>query len=362
LPSSTCEPAHHTALTSTSRSLERQNQTNISTLARAISPTGSDGVLQVVCYDAGVGTTGGETQRFLTGIVGAGIDLNIKQLYTFLVLNYTPGDEIYLFGFSRGAYTVRSLAGLMHEAGLLRREHHHLVGEAYELYRNLSVSADSDTAKAFRAENGTHVISDRVPIKLLACFDTVGALGIPFASPPFMPDWNASYRFHDTALSHAVENAIHIMSIDEDRKAFAVTRMSVPEGSDPSMLTQLFMAGVHTGVGGGSGDELQQTLAGNALKVLVGDMERRGLGLSLDSSVFPQEFVYDVGVPTEKPGFSFNRWLFYVPGRSVRNVASVDDMHVSAIRRYQLVEGWRPPALEKLTDELEAFDTSTRGI
>lgn len=171
----------------------------------------ADQVQQVIFYDSGVGTSGA-IDKVMGGGLGEGIDINIKELYTFLALNYDDGDEVYLFGFSRGSYTVRSLAGFIYEAGLVRRDHIQYVKEAYELYRD-NVDVESDDAVAFRQAHG-----DRVPIKLLACFDTVGSLGLPFDTPSFLNKFSKErYQFHDTTLNPLIENAIHMLSIDEDR-------------------------------------------------------------------------------------------------------------------------------------------------
>lgn len=125
-------------------------------------------------------------------------------------MNYDEGDEIYLFGFSRGAYTVRSLAGMINVSGLVRREKVKMVHKAYEHYRENNSRED---VAGFREENG-----ETVPIKLLTCFDTVGALGVPGVGRVlgmFRQNW---YDFHDTTLGAHIQNAIHCVSIDEDRK------------------------------------------------------------------------------------------------------------------------------------------------
>lgn len=182
----------------------------------------ADGCQQIVFYQAGLGSDGG-LNAFLGGGIGDGIDASIKDLYSFLALNYDDGDEIYLFGFSRGAYTVRSLAGLMHNAGLVRRDKLTQITTAYAMYRDReAVNAPGSTkAKDFRRENCMRNGIDRVPITLLACFDTVSALGLPFASiNPLISRFNpAHYLFHDTKVSSRVRNAIHCLSIDETRKS-----------------------------------------------------------------------------------------------------------------------------------------------
>lgn len=170
-----------------------------------------NGVEQVVFYDAGVGTDGGGLDKVLGGGFGAGIDKNIIQLYTFLAMNYEEGDEIYMIGFSRGAYTVRSLAGMINDSGLVRRKNIQYIQEAYDLYRK-DVPRDAPECVKFREAHGKNV-----PITLLACFDTVGSLGIPSDGPLGMLT-ESNYQFHNTTLGVLIENAIHMVSIDEERR------------------------------------------------------------------------------------------------------------------------------------------------
>lgn len=190
---------------------ENKVPTNILKLALAIEREDSNGVQQVAMYDAGVGTSGG-IDRLLGGALGYGIDKNIKELYMFLAMNYKHGDEVYLFGFSRGAYTVRSLAGMINNVGLVRRSHLPQVDKAYELYRK-KTRTEGTEATSFRAAYG-----DSIPIKLLCCFDTVGALGLPTLDLIGQIS-RSRYQFHDTKLGNKVLNAIHMMSIDEERES-----------------------------------------------------------------------------------------------------------------------------------------------
>lgn len=181
-------------------------------IALAIEPEDADGVQQLVYYDAGLGTDNGFLDKVAGGAMGAGIDKNIIQLYTFLALNYESGDEIYMYGFSRGAYTIRSVAGMISSVGLVRRKKVQWVTEAYQLYRNRTLDEDDPiSCRDFRSTYG-----DRVPIKLLMCFDTVGSLGLPFAGLPNSFD-SRRYKFHNTVLSDKIENAIHCLSIGEDK-------------------------------------------------------------------------------------------------------------------------------------------------
>lgn len=173
---------------------------------------------QVVFYDAGVGLTTYAVDApslfdtFTGGLLGHGLDANVKQLYTSIALNYDSGDELYLFGFSRGAYTVRSLAGMIHACGIVPRSRLHDVHEAYEAYR-------SGDVKTFQK-------GEMVQITALVCFDTVEALGVPRAVFGLqLPErWRREYRFHDVTVNENVRNAVHVLSIDEDRAGKFVYR------------------------------------------------------------------------------------------------------------------------------------------
>lgn len=218
--------------------------TNVLQMARAIAPRAGD-VEQVVFYDWGVGT---DRLKLGGGLSGAGIDKNIMDGYRFLVHNYDADDELYFFGFSRGAYTVRSLAGFLRNCGLLRREQAWRTPEAYQLYRRRDHASkpDGEMAMAFRA---AYAVADITPIEFVGVWDTVGSLGIP------VPFWGTvgerNVLFHDTEPSHIVRHARHAMAIDENRSDFAPTCWAPKPGLD---LRQVWFAGVHADVGGGYKD------------------------------------------------------------------------------------------------------------
>jgi len=221
--------------------------TNVVKMARAVRPVATDGSTQIVYYLEGVGN-GSPLLRLLGGVGGYGLSRNIRDCYRFLVDNYAPGDELYFFGFSRGAYTVRSLAGMIRNSGLLRGDHAHLIGKAYDLYRNRSTAThpNSVESKAFR-----EAYSHEVRIRCLGVWDSVGALGLPTFGP-FGRRMTRKYGFHDVQLSGHVEHAYHALAIDECRKPFlpAIWEVDTP-GQD---VEQVWFAGVHSNVGGGYPD------------------------------------------------------------------------------------------------------------
>jgi uncharacterized protein (DUF2235 family) len=201
---------------------------------------------QVKFYDPGVGTT--LWDKVQGGLFGSGISQNIKQCYEFLVKRWgdNPDEsahQIYLFGFSRGAYTVRSLGGLLGAVGLARRAHD--IDEAYDLYRNGTPAQ----REAFRQEKA--VASPR--IKMIGVWDTVGALGIPLS---WLNQFNpVPHKFHNTALGEKVDAAYHAVAIDERRTAYQPTLWDpLPEGSTRT-LEQVFFPGAHSDVGGGYHDD-----------------------------------------------------------------------------------------------------------
>lgn len=263
--------------------LNSEYPTNVVKITQAIKPVAENGnIQQVVFYDEGVGT-GDVLDGLFGGAFGWGIDQNIQDAYRFLSLNYQHGDEIYLYGFSRGAYTVRSLGGLIKCCGLLERNKIRLAGKAYALYRDEKIKPSDDEAKDFRREHShCHGNQDNITIKLLGCWDTVGALGIPDQIPFLNADRliNQKYQFHDTVLSSIIENARHAVSIDEQRKVFDVTIMERNPDNPKQSLKQMWFPGTHGCVGGG--EEKNRGLSDITLLWMI--TESQALGIEFDLS------------------------------------------------------------------------------
>jgi uncharacterized protein (DUF2235 family) len=222
--------------------------TNVVKLASAVLPRDAGGQAQVVNYHAGVGEEGGLWSRLTGGAFGVGISRGILDLYLFLSNNYSPGDELFLFGFSRGAYTVRSLAGLVRNCGILRKENVGRCREAYALYRDRSSDThpSSGRAKAFRA---TYAWPD-FNIRFIGVWDTVGALGIPLFPLRFLT--KPLYQFHDVELNSHVDHAYQALAIDEARRSFGPALWKKQADAPASqVLEQAWFPGVHQDVGGG---------------------------------------------------------------------------------------------------------------
>jgi hypothetical protein len=274
---------------------------------------------------------GDQADKILGGAFGWGIDQNIKDAYRFLCLNYNEGDEIYLYGFSRGAYTVRSLAGLIYCSGLLARYNIRETERAYDLYRDSDIRPNHEKAIDFRKKNA--ILSQnqhKVPIKLLGCWDTVGSLGIPDQIPllPIDERINEKYDFHDTTLSSIIENALHAVAIDEHRKVFDVTPMVKSDRNPDQNLRQVWFPGDHGCVGGGS--EKQSGLSDGALKWMIEESHEIG-GLEFDESAVPDGIKPD-------PIILFDNTLKRISALSGKNLRRVsddwEDLHESVKERW----------------------------
>ena len=229
----------------------QSSPTNVVKMQRAVRSVASDNTSQIVYYHSGVGS-GDALDKLLGGAFGEGLDRNILECYEFVVNNFHEGDELYFFGFSRGAYTVRSLAGLIRNSGVLRQEYASMDKEAFSLYRDRDPAKhpNLDAAKKFRA-----TFSHDVGIKCVGVWDTVGSLGIPIG---LFEKFSAhKYAFHDVTLSSKVENAFHALAIDERRKPFAPTlweQSKEDADQNRNWLEQAWFAGVHSNIGGGYAD------------------------------------------------------------------------------------------------------------
>ncbi len=246
-------------------------ETNVEKMFRAICTTDNADaykpVHQLKIYDQGVGTGYTWKDKLIGGATGAGIDKNIKDMYTFLMLNYEPGDQIYLFGFSRGAYTARSIGGLIRNCGILRPENIMLVDKAYNLYRdrNKYSSPDSDLMTSFRHR---YAHEDQTPVHFIGVWDTVGSLGIPL--PWYKLRNRNRYKFHDLTLGSTVQHAYHALAIDEKRRLFQPTlwQQSSTVANNPyhpQKMEQRWFPGVHSNVGGGYADSGLSDIALNWL-------------------------------------------------------------------------------------------------
>ena len=232
--------------------------TNVEKIARTVQsdPDATGGVHQLVYYVSGVGAGSYGADKVLGGAFGFGLFHNVIACYRFLAQNFEPGDEVFIVGFSRGAYTARSVAGMVGRVGLLTKVS--LVEErlptAVQMYRRTD---GPEGAFGASVEEFRHDHCHAVQVSFLGVFDTVGALGVP--------GLQQAPRFHDVQLSGQVLRARHALAIDETRLKFAPTFWEAPADADTDTdraeastedprVKQVWFEGAHSDVGGGYRD------------------------------------------------------------------------------------------------------------
>jgi uncharacterized protein (DUF2235 family) len=214
---------------------------NVTKLARAIRPvSATDQRHQISYYDDGVGTSYG-LDRWIGGGLGVGLARNVREAYRFLMYNYHQGDDLFIFGFSRGAWTARSLVGFVNRFGVLDKSTAFYANVAYELYEK---HAGPDKVSEFLADKKR--ATPRV--HFIGVWDTVGSIGLP--TKIFHRLTRNRWNYHDVSLAPCIRHAVHALAIDERRKPFFPTLwMEEPRGDQT--LEQRWFAGVHSNIGGG---------------------------------------------------------------------------------------------------------------
>lgn len=360
--------------------------TNVVLAAASIERVDRQGVAQVIHYDEGVGT--GDLDQMRGGMFGTGLIDNVREAYRFLIFNYDPGDEIYVFGFSRGAYSARTFVGFIRHVGPLRRLHAGRIDEALKLYEQRRDGRDgsSEAVRAFRAAysdgvcigagdddwrcaNTAGYVAGAAPlmrVRYLGVWDTVGALGVPEVLP-FSGWLNRDYDFHDPSLDSFVEQARHAVAIDERRRLFPpvlfgdLVDLNRDAGFDPAdpkaPYQERWFPGDHGSVGGG-GDI--RGLSDDALAWVVEGAKRAGLRL-------------DTGLGTRVYGFRPDATAPLVnvsdPEWSATRILEADragpehlwQLSASAARRWRTPaerlggEPYRPRTLARVATELDAL-------
>lgn len=245
----------------------KRRPTNVTKVARAIRPRDANGVDQLVIYHEGLGTSGG-VDKYTGGAFGEGIEQNIRSLYRSILYNFEPQDELFFFGFSRGAFTVRTLAGFMNTVGLIEKDDDYYLPDIYACYEQSKGPDTPEWKHAFHNVKGTRPCP---PIKFIGVWDTVGALGAPGLLGQILN--KNKYQYHDIGLNSHIENAYHALAIDERRKPFTPNLWKRVDGWTGN-LEQAWFAGVHSNVGGSCTPD---GLANEALHWIVEKAEKLGL-------------------------------------------------------------------------------------
>lgn len=312
----------------------KRRPTNISKISRAISPVDSNGISQIIYYDEGVGTEFG--QKLIGGITGAGLSSNILQAYRFLAHNYIEGDEIYLFGFSRGAYTSRSLSGFIARIGLIHKDDVFYLPELYEFYKS---GAEEKIIDAFFVNKGLNRYRPR--IKMIGVFDTVGALGIPFGGiNKILTGLDLiEFQFHDVRLSESVDYAYQALGIDERRVPFQPSLWAKKPDATKEMEQRWFV-GVHSNIGGGYDPD---GLANITLKYII--EKAKTLGLQFDTEYLS----YYVGFSDSELRESMTL-KYRILGEHIRTITQNDDSNQvidsSVYDRIKKLDNYKPENIQ----------------
>lgn len=292
------------------------NNTNIYKLFNMIEDRTNK---QIVYYDPGLGTG----MEGIAGLIGGrGFSRNMLDCYKFIFENFQADDSIYLFGFSRGAATVRSLSGFIHLFGILPASRADIIEEAFDIYKIHNKEKRETKAKEFINKHHTMWCK----IKFLGVFDTVAALGLPNKWLSTVLDKIFPHKFHSFELSDSVEFARHALSIDDERKTFHPTLWNHLKGNQPKdRLKQVWFCGVHTDVGGGYKEE---ELSNISLRWMINEATAKGLIIYEKSPAF-QTFLkaeknIDGFMHNEQQGFIGNlyrrekrRWVEEINGSLV---------------------------------------------
>jgi uncharacterized protein (DUF2235 family) len=352
---------------------DTDDNTSVWRLRSLCAPVGKDDVRQFIYYDSGVGTQVGE--RVTGGMFGVGIDQHVCKAYEWLVENYENDDEIFIFGFSRGAFTARSLAGMLSICGLARPGAPLGVGQLYTRYRHVdrnqgSIRKIKEAAGAGKPpqtleEDWLLRFSRPVNIMMIGVWDTVAALDLPGIG---------IHGFLDAYLRHDALNAFHALAIDENRYKFAPTLWTQSSPIDigkPEIrrefacVEQRWFVGAHANVGGGyPSDKLPQL----PLQWLAGKAESLGLALRAAIDV-------DDGAETAEIADSYASFLIGVYQLAYKRyhrpigaapveldgywVATINEtIDASVFRRWQADPKYRPQGLTDWASRV-GFDLDT---
>ena len=299
---------------------EEDFPTNVLKFARGIAPKDDTGKSQVVFYDWGIGSYHNKVSG---GAFGSGLEKNIMDGYRFLVHNYEPGDKIFLFGFSRGAYTVRSLSGLINNCSILKGSESNRIQEAFDLYKNPKYKPNGEYSLKWKKD---YSVSEKTNIHFIGVWDTVGAMGLPFSFFGLIKD---KHRFYDNKLGSNIVYARHAMSLDEQREDFKPTIWKPRKEVD---LKQVWFAGVHCDVGGSYKNDSDGTSAADIPMIWLKN-EAYSKGLAFEEFLFVDKLNPHANLHNEYKGF------YRFKKNHIRRIPSLNSIptlvHSSVKERYK---------------------------
>jgi uncharacterized protein (DUF2235 family) len=362
---------------------DQRDVTNVKRMDLLVPRETPDGREQVVLYATGVGTRDKGPwldrlgDKVLGGAFGWGLDDKIAAAYRRLGDVYEPGDRVHVMGFSRGAYTARSLVGLIRNAGLPRHADEAMLERAFAMYRRRDDASRPDTPEAWRLrlEMSPQIVTSPeelawrraegqrpgflFEVAYLGVWDTVGSLGIPahWGLPASVV--NRRHRFHDTELSRIVRSARHAVAVDERRRSFAPalwSNLAKLRAANPAgEFLQEWFAGDHGSVGGGG--EITGLSHLTLIWIAAGAM-RAGLWIAPDRLSTLAAAVDEVKTPlrnTRAKRSAVERAMALTAKWREAPGALAEVAH-PAVRRWQGDADYRPRTLAPLAAELDGFD------
>lgn len=347
---------------------------NVTRMTRCIKPQSSNGVPQIVYYHYGVGSQGGIVDRIYGGITGdgrsphalrvciraynlLGLAEAVREGYNFLATNYEDGDEIFLLGFSRGAFTARSTAGLIDEVGMLTRKGLPYLAEIFRdvqhrqdktykpkhpniPFRNKPSASDPRYRQELKRRGLTTL---GVTIRAVGVWETVGSLGTPrigwLEKLGIQSSASKRMSFFNTELSSCIENAFQALALDERRSSFSPAVWEKMAGNT-TRLRQVWFPGVHSNVGGGYND---QELANITLAWMVSQL-RDLIDIDLDYVLDEQEKTEDYYEKSNQP---IRPWSFGKIYNSLNGVYALGGATTRTPGRYYVID----PDNGRQTDE-----------
>ena len=338
------------------------SNTNVWRMRALTAAKGKDDKPQLVYYSVGV-------NGVLGGVFGQGLDDNIRLAYEWLIENYTPGDEIFIFGFSRGAYTARALAGLIAIDGILKAGSPIGVAELFERYRKgdeetiwklRDMQSFGDAGKFSEQERWLLKYSQPADVEMIGVWDTVGSVGL--AAGNIAGISRAQFDYLQTGLRIHILNGYHALAIDEHRKDFAPTLWTVRHPKDPkaviaqprplSAVEQRWFVGAHANVGGGYETDL---LNQAPLRWLMRKAESHGLAFRTEVELEGDSVTAPLTDSYGKFGYGIYRWISSPLYRPIApNPEEQDDgthptvnetIDVSVFERWRADAAYRPANL-----------------
>ncbi|KJA29446.1 hypothetical protein HYPSUDRAFT_196803 [Hypholoma sublateritium FD-334 SS-4] len=351
--------------------LQKATYTNVMRLARALHhedhrPKGDAPVTQVVYYQSGVGSADNLYSKYVEGATGDSLPHKVEEAYAFISQNFNPGDEIYLFGFSRGAYTARMIATLIGEIGILTRSDMDKFGYIFDNFQKFGIcdnKKEKDALEAILApyrdphsegHKRAALWKDKFTIKFIGVWDTVGSLGLPREIDPIREKRRPLFGLPDCMLGEHIEAAYQALAINEMREDFVCAKFyqTAAGKNKGQILKQTWFSGCHADIGGGY---LEHDLSDLSLIWMVANVQNY---LFIDED-YLRQLIRPVAPWGEQKPHNSRTGVFELSLEAQRTLPSSpneqtnETVHSSVVRRMQGMSKL-PKALEGLKRSVES--------